>query len=639
LKTRSSISRSFHDLPRKILSEKIRTFFFFVLFFLIVWRFIEPCLIYHGGGIIRDFPVFFRGWTFFHPFLFHPGGIIEYASAFLSQFLYHSWTGALVLTGHAWLFCVCHDVFIQALGSPHLRRLRFVPPLLLLMLYSQYSFYFVTCTALLAALLFACLYIKINSTQNKPLNAIVFIVLSLILYMAAGGAYLVYAALCAIYEWVSKRGWRMGLLCVFSGACIPLILGVFIFGLGHGEAYGKLLPVFWEIQRYHTQGISIIYLLYLSLPVTVMGSALWRIRIRKRTPVADLAGNLKSETDSQKTPEGQPAGFFRNPAAHWIMESCVLLIVLGTAFALSFDKKVKTIMAVDFYACGRQWKKVVDCVKGTQNNNYIISSVDRALYHLHCFGNNIPLWQEPETLFLAGKSHDYSHWHKFDLYLDLGCVNLAEHHVAESLEFYGERPMLLQRMALIHMIKGNIGTAGIYLGALSKTLFFSKWAADYREKLMSDPELLGDEEIQRLRHLMPDKDYVIYDTAPDRFLLALLEKNKTNHMAFEYLMVWYLINKDLNKFGENAGRFHDFDYGKIPRLFEEAMLVLTRIPKKKFELKGFEISPNTIQRFDLFNQTLARYSGDVKSALNELKKDYSDSFFYYYIYSQSRVKS
>jgi hypothetical protein len=110
-------------------------------------------------------------------------------------------------------------------------------------------------------------------------------------------------------------------------------------------------------------------------------------------------------------------------------------------------------------------------------------------------------------------------------------------------------------------------------------------------------------------------------------------------MAFEYLMVWYLMTKDLNRFGENVGRFHDFNYAKIPRLFEEAMLVLARNPKKKFELKGFEISPNTIQRFTRFNQILGRYPGDIKSALNELKNDYSDSFFYYYIYSQLKVKS
>ena len=151
-------------------------------------------------------------------------------------------------------------------------------------------------------------------------------------------------------------------------------------------------------------------------------------------------------------------------------------------------------------------------------------------------------------------------------------------------------------------------------------------------EIESDPELLTDNFIQRLRSLMIDADYVVYNTPLDRVLLSLLEKNKYNHMAFEYLIAWYLLTRDLDKFGENIHRLHDFNYSKIPRRFEEALLIIANIQKKKFDLTGFNISSNAVARFNNFNQTLSQNQGDMNKALNELKKDYGDSYFYYYIY-------
>lgn len=622
---------SFQKLLKGKLNEPIRDLIFFIVFYLLIWRIVEPCLIFHGGGVIRDFPIFYRGLTFFHPFLLYPGGIIEYVSAFLSQFLYYSWTGAFVLTLHAWLLSVGFDIFIRTTHVQQLRILRFIPSILLLILYSQYTYYFVPCMALLAALFFACFYVRFSS-RNSAFNVTLFLVLSFIVYIIAGGVYCLFALLCAIHEWISKRGWRMALLFTFLGFTIPSFVGIIIFGLSLKDAYGKLLPFFWEIKRYHIEGLRTVYLLYLSLPILMIGLGAWKIVRRKKRWNQEPLPDKQTKPDSQRFVVDSKVKLFRNPIVRWMMESCLLLIFAGVAIALSFNGQTKTLFAVDYYAYHKKWAKVVEAIHGTQNNSYIISATDRALYYLHYLGDHIPMWQDPDMLFLAGEKYTKSHWYQSDLYLDLGVVNLAEHHIAESLEFYGERPMLLERMAWIQMAKGNIGTAKIYLGALSKTLLFSKWANEYLKKIESDPELLTDNSIQRLRSMMIDTDYVVYNTALDRPLLSLLEKNKYNHMAFEYLIAWYLLTRNLDKFGENIHRLDDFNYSKIPKLFEEALLIIANIPKKKFDLTEFNISSNTTQRFNNFSQVLSQYQGDMNKALNELKKDYGDSYFYYYIY-------
>ena len=79
---------SFRKLSSQDLGGPIRSFIFFILFYLYLWLDVDPRLIYHGGGVIEDFPVFFRGWAFFQEFISYPGGPVEYLSAFLFQFFY-----------------------------------------------------------------------------------------------------------------------------------------------------------------------------------------------------------------------------------------------------------------------------------------------------------------------------------------------------------------------------------------------------------------------------------------------------------------------------------------------------------------------------------------------------------------------
>jgi len=96
------------------LGRLLQSFLFFILFYLYLWFYVDLRLMYHGAGIITNFPVFYKGWTFFMPFLTYPGGPVEYLSAFLSQFFYYSWAGALVVTVQAWLLSVCVDNLLKA---------------------------------------------------------------------------------------------------------------------------------------------------------------------------------------------------------------------------------------------------------------------------------------------------------------------------------------------------------------------------------------------------------------------------------------------------------------------------------------------------------------------------------------------
>jgi hypothetical protein len=294
------------------------------------------------------------------------------------------------------------------------------------------------------------------------------------------------------------------------------------------------------------------------------------------------------------------------------------------------------------------WPQLLRIARRHPNNYFVVNAVNRALYHTGRLSYDMFSWpQHPDTLFLSTEEYKYAHWKKLGVYLDIGLVNMAENALTESLEGIGERPIILKRLALINMAKANYDSARIYLGALSKTLFHADWANNYLERLKSDPNLSEDKEIQRLRSVNMEDDYAFtYFKNIEATLLKLLEKNRQNRMAFEYLMSWYLLTGQLEKFVQNLDRVDDFGFplsegvfeSQFPRLYEEAMLVYVNIARKPVNLRGRLLSAESRQRFDGFNQVLNDYGKNKQAASNKLAKDYWDSYIFYYVYGRQETE-
>ena len=84
----------------------IRSFVFFILFFLVVYLWIDPKLIYHGHGQSIMYPICTSEMNIFADFPAFPGKAVEYLAARLSHYYYYSWAGALIITAIAWLLCL-----------------------------------------------------------------------------------------------------------------------------------------------------------------------------------------------------------------------------------------------------------------------------------------------------------------------------------------------------------------------------------------------------------------------------------------------------------------------------------------------------------------------------------------------------
>jgi hypothetical protein len=239
--------------------------------------------------------------------------------------------------------------------------------------------------------------------------------------------------------------------------------------------------------------------------------------------------------------------------------------------------------------------------------------------------------QHPNTLFLTSVEHQPAWWKKADVFIDLGVMNMGECALVESIERLGERPKILKRLALIAMVKQDINTARVYLGALSKTPFFGEWASNYLRLLDSGTNLSTDKRIRHLKSLMMENDYGFTGYQPERILLDLLDKNRYNHMAFEYLMAWYLLTSQLDSFVQNLHRLDDFDYPQIPPLYEQAILLYEVLTGTKVDLKGRQISPQTYNLARRFSDiSTSPGATDRLTAMGLTLHDFGDSYLFYF---------
>jgi len=615
---------SFRKLSSQNLGRSVRSLLFFILFYLYLWLEVDTRLIYHGGGAITNLPAFFRDWAFLQEFISYPGGPLEYLSAFLSQFFYIGWAGALVVTLQAWAICACTDYFLKTINAPHLRCVRFIPPILLLITYTQYTYHFVTTMALLVALLFVCLYLRMAPKGRLP-RLMVFLVLSIILYYIAAGAYLLFAVLCAIYDF--SRRWQMAVVCLLSAAGITYVTGVFIFGVSIAEAFSDLLPFSGKILIYETRRrmVEAAYILYLLLPLAAVAAGLWPVFVDRKV-------EERPRRKSSKLLSRILSRYTGAPVIKWSVESLVLLVVASASASFFHNHELKTVLEADYYAYHRMWPQVLAAYRRYPNSFFIVNAVNRALYHTGRLSSDMfASPQHTDTLFLTSKKHASAYWKRFDVYIDLGFMNMAESALTESLIRLGERPIILKRLAFISMVKADSGAARVYLGALSKTLFHADWANDYINSLESDPSLSTNDLIQHLRDMMMETDYGATDYIPEKILLALLEKNRQNHMAFEYLMAWYLLTRQLDKFIENLDRLDDFDYSRIPRHYEEAILIYEVLTGSKVNLKGRHISHKTYQRARDFSNISNKFRGSNEvTAMRATARYFGDTYFFYY---------
>ena len=225
-----------------------------------------------------------------------------------------------------------------------------------------------------------------------------------------------------------------------------------------------------------------------------------------------------------------------------------------------------------------------------------------------------------------------------ELLLELGYTGGAEKDAFEFMEIIGNSPLILEQLAKIKLAKGQIEAAKVFLRTLSKDLIFAHRGREMLRRLEDDPELANDKTIQYIRSVAPDKASVS-NTLDDEFFTQLLEKNSNNKLAFEYMMAFYLLTKQVDKFAANLGLLNDLGYKKLPQHYEEALVIyMTKYKKPDQPVAGWMPRNETIERAKTIGGLYNFYRGNEQFIRKALGPGFNNSYFLYYLFGASKVK-
>ncbi len=616
----------------------------FLLFYLYIWLAINPRLLYETHP---RFPVFFTGSAFFKAAMVRYGGPLEYVGGFLAQSYYLPWLGALVITLATGGICLATDAILRVMGANRLRFTSLIPAVIILVAHNYGFNQIPLLVGLLAALACATLYTR-APLQRDSSRVALFLALSLPLYFAEGGNYLVFAVVAGVFELLVRRRRLPALVAFLSIEAVPYLIGTYVFALDLPDAYGFLLPYHPFTTQWGRGAVALAYGVVVAL---VIGAG-----------IRALAGSRRDRDDSDEAPAPTDAsgdaggrGRFRrlrpHPAVGWVL----FLGAAAAAVALTVDRYTIVSLRIDEYARRRMWDEILLAAADLPVETYhvmVAQHVNEALHHT----GQLPyeMFHYPQRadglLFdmdVSGSVGERNkkiegvkdlYYHIGDLDLRLGLVNEAEHEAHEALATHAEHGSVLYRLALINIVKEQPAPARVFLRALRRHLVYGRQAEDLLQRLEADPTLSSDPGIRRIRSVMLLEDDAGADFSGERDYLALLKRNKHNRMAFEYLMAFYLLTKDLDQFAANLPRLRDFDYPDLPRHYQEAVLLYEMDTSKRADRCGYEISDDVLEEFAHFWRDAAGSTGRGAIA-GSFMREYGDTYFHYHLTGLSGLGS
>ncbi len=188
-----------------------------------------------------------------------------------------------------------------------------------------------------------------------------------------------------------------------------------------------------------------------------------------------------------------------------------------------------------------------------------------------------------------------------EIYFHLGLVNTAQRMAFEAMEAipdYRKSARTLKRLVETNIINGQYEVARKYLGILKKTMFYSKWA-ESRLQMLGNEEVINEHKVYgTMRRFRLEKDFLFHDKEADKIFGQLYNHCKDNTLAMQYLLMWPMLNADLEVFT----RYYFYVNTPVhytPRACQEALLIASVNGAQNVPTKNL-VSDDVRRRFDNF---------------------------------------
>lgn len=264
-----------------------------------------------------------------------------------------------------------------------------------------------------------------------------------------------------------------------------------------------------------------------------------------------------------------------------IAQLVVIVLAAVPLLRFSFDRATYELIDYDYLVRTHQWQRIIEKAgKHQASSPMSVSCVNLALAMQGQLCDRLfEFYQNgAEGLFPTFTRDMTSPLPTAEVFYQLGMVNDAERYTFEAQEAipnYRKSGRLTRRIAQCEIVNGNYAVAAKYLRLLEHSLFYRQWARSQERFLYNDAAVKADPKYGRLRDIrIKHHDYLFSDQEMDQMLGLLLIDNKKydNRMAYEYLIAYELLQRDLGRFMRYypLGRFVQFDH--IPYAIQQVLI-------------------------------------------------------------------
>lgn len=518
---------------KRIFTTVITLIFFFIAY--LFWAFpFRASLSYR-----EQMQLFLTTSGYFQQFLSWPGGMVTYIGEFLTQFFNNYYIGAAIISLLLTLTLtatksLCHKISPSTSGSLNL-TLSFIPAIALWLYLGNPAVMLSFVLAIMASMSF-CLILPGNKT-SYPIT----IICLTLLYWLIGSAVTISAVLVIIMQLAQKTDKRDKIIFTIV-TLVTVTANILIWSrfLTYPFSYQLIGKGYLLIPDSLTNGQIAVMAACIAAPLMAL-----------------LLKNVKSNI----------------PAINSAIATIAVAVIV---YPLSFDKATYKLINYDYYVRTNNWQGLIDYAsKNAPDLPLSVSATNLALgmtgqldsQAFRFFQNG------PEGLVPVFTKETLSSFTTGEILFQLGMINDAQRFYFEGMEAipnYNKSSRAVRRLAETAMIRGDRKVAEKYLNLLSHTTFYKKWARRNLE-LMKTPGGVDNHPLYgALKRHAPDNDYLYSEGEIDKSIGQMYLKDPTNALAKQYLIVYPLLERNLDKFMQYMQVIVDSDPTYNPPLAGQA---------------------------------------------------------------------
>lgn len=336
-----------------------------------------------------------------------------------------------------------------------------------------------------------------------------------------------------------------------------------------------------------------------------------------------------------------------------------LLVVAGSGWSVwrcsDFDKE--HALGYDYLVRMQQWDQVVARADHVAPNSTMsLVALNLALAKTNQMGERMFHYRQlgPDGLLLPFHRDFTSPLTTGEAYYHLGLINSAQRHAFESMEAipnYCKSVRSYKRLAETHLINGQYAAAAKYLRALEQTLFYRKWARETQSYLGDEARINNHPEWGYLRQVRVQERLMFSPTAQNGMLDVLVQEHPQNQLAWDYLLGYALLSKDLNAFAYYFGKYEEATSVRkeeamsarkeeaIPTHYAQALALYWVQQHPNFEGVLWDIPESVRQQIGDFAK---QYQDCVKAQADAavvLRKPYGTTYWYYAFFGEDKKEA